>query len=228
MRIFFSWGVGQDIVYKTSSTSLVLAQNQEIPGNLLDSYLFIRVKSTQVEVQNLKMASPFYNYTIATLTRGLNTLSILLKKAEEYAKENNIPVDELLNARLVEDMKPLSFQIATATNSASKALARVASIESPPQQELDTTYEDLYKRLDRTLAELEKVDPAKIASKEGQTFKAPIGPKVIDFTPESYSVRFLIPNFYFHVVTAYAILRAKGVPIGKMDYLSDYLSEFMA
>ncbi|KAJ5196065.1 hypothetical protein N7449_006544 [Penicillium cf. viridicatum] len=170
------------------------------------------------------MASPFYNYTIATLTRGLNTLSTLLKKAEEYAKENNIPVEEILNARLVEDMKPLSFQIATATNAASKALARVASIETPPQQELDTTYEDLYKRLDRTLAELEKVDPAKIASKEGQTFKAPIGPNVLDFTPEDYSVRFLIPNFYFHVVTAYAILRAKGVQIGKVDYLSEFMA----
>ncbi|OQD95886.1 hypothetical protein PENSOL_c018G02733 [Penicillium solitum] len=148
------------------------------------------------------MASPFYNYTIATLTRGLNTLSTLLKKAEEYAKEKNIPLDELLNARLVEDMKPLSFQI----------------------DEPDKTYEDLYKRLDRTLAELEKVDPAKIAIKEGQVFKAPIGMNVFDFTLEDYSVQFVIPNFYFHVVTAYEILRVKGVQIGKLDYLSEFMA----
>ncbi|CAG8892636.1 unnamed protein product [Penicillium egyptiacum] len=168
------------------------------------------------------MASPFYNYAIATFTRGLNTLSTLLKKAEEYAKENNIPLDELLNARLVEDMKPLSFQVVTATNTVSKTLARAAFVEPQPQQEPDKTYEDLYKRLDRTLAELEKVDPAKISSKEGQIFKAPLGNEVIDYTVESYAVRFALPNFYFHVVTAYDILRAKGVHLGKMDYLSDF------
>ncbi|CAI7643942.1 unnamed protein product [Penicillium glandicola] len=154
------------------------------------------------------MASPFYNYTIATFTRGLNTLSTILKKAEEYAKEKGIPLDELLNARLLEDMKPLSFQIVTATNTVSKALARAAFVEPPPQQEPDTTYEDLYKRLDRTLAELEKIDPARIATKEGKTFKAPIGMNEFNYTLEDYSVRFAIPNFYFHVVTAYEILRS--------------------
>ncbi|KAJ5383824.1 hypothetical protein N7517_001735 [Penicillium concentricum] len=168
------------------------------------------------------MASPFYNYTIATFTRGLNTLSTLLKKAEEYAKENNIPLDDLLNARLVEDMKPLSFQVVTATNTVFKTLSRAAFVDPPPQQEPDKTYEDLYKRLDRTLAELEKVDPAQIAVKEGQTFKAPIGKNEFDYTIEDYSVRFAIPNFYFHVVTVYEILRVKGVQIGKMDYLSEF------
>ncbi|KAJ5959589.1 uncharacterized protein N7479_006739 [Penicillium vulpinum] len=169
------------------------------------------------------MSSPFYNYTIATFTRGLKTLSTILKKAEEYAKENNIPLDDLLNARLVEDMKPLSFQIVTATNTISKALARAASVELPPQPQLDETYEDLYKRIDRTLAELGKVDAAKIASREGERFKAPIGPVEFDFTLEDYSVRFAIPNFYFHLVTAYEILRVKGVQIGKMDYLSEFV-----
>ncbi|KGO76173.1 protein of unknown function DUF1993 [Penicillium italicum] len=168
------------------------------------------------------MASPFCNYTIATFTRGLNTLSFLLKKAEQYAEEKNTPLDELLNARLVEDMKPLSFQVVTATNTVSKALARAASVEPPPQYEPDGTYEDLYKRLDRTLAELEKADRARIALKEGQAFKAPIGIKVFDFTLEDYSVRFAIPNFYFHIVTAYEILRVKGVQIGKLDYLSEF------
>ncbi|CAP80627.1 hypothetical protein E8E15_003423 [Penicillium rubens] len=170
------------------------------------------------------MASPFYNYTVATFTRGLNTLSTLLKKAEEYAKENNIALDELLNARLVEDMKPVSFQILAATNTVSKALARAASVEPSTQQEVDKTYEELYKRIESTLAELEKADPAQIASKEGQTFKAPLGDAVFDFTLEDYSVRFAIPNFYFHVVTTYGILRAKGVQIGKLDYLSDFVA----
>ncbi|KAJ5835672.1 hypothetical protein N7447_001698 [Penicillium robsamsonii] len=170
------------------------------------------------------MASPFYNYTIATFTRGLKTIAAILKKAEEFAKENNIPLDDLLNARLVEDMKPLSFQVVTATSIVSKTIARAAFVDPLPQEEPDETYEDLYKRLDRALAEVEKVDPAKTALKEGQTFKAPVGKKEFDFTIEDYSVRFAIPNFYFHVVTVYEILRVKGVQIGKVDYLSEFMA----
>ncbi|KAJ9490260.1 hypothetical protein VN97_g2986 [Penicillium thymicola] len=94
-------------------------------------------------------------------------------------------------------MKPLSVQIVTATNIVSKALVRATVVEPPPQQEPDKSYEDLYKRLDRTLAGFGKVDPAKITTKEGQSFKAPIGTNVFYFTLEDYSARFLIPNFYF-------------------------------
>ncbi|KAJ5164256.1 uncharacterized protein N7500_006086 [Penicillium coprophilum] len=168
------------------------------------------------------MASPFCSYTIPTFTRGIKTLSALLKKAEEHAKENNIPLDEVLNARLVEDMKPLSFQIVSVTNTIHKTLARASFVEPPPHEEPDKTYEDLYKRLDRTLAELETVDLANIASKEGQKFKVPLGNHEFDWTSEEFSVRLAIPNFYFHVVTAYGILRARGVQIGKMDYLSEF------
>jgi hypothetical protein len=170
------------------------------------------------------MASPFYNYTVATFTKGLKTLTHILKEAEAHAKENNIPLDELLNARLAEDMKPLSFQIFIATNNVTKTLARATFVELPPQQEPAKTYEDLYKQIDGTLAELEKVDPVEIASKEGQVFKAPIGPHVYDYTMEDYAVRFSLPNFYFHVVTAYGILRAKGVKLGKQDYLTEYVA----
>ncbi|KAJ5940174.1 hypothetical protein N7516_000342 [Penicillium verrucosum] len=112
-------------------------------------------------------------------------------------------------------MKPPSVQIVTATKIVSKALARATVVEPPPQQEPDKTYGDFSKRLDRTLAGFEKVDPAKIAIKEGQSFKAPIGRNVFDFTLEDYSARFLIPNFYFQVVTTYETLRAKGVQIGR-------------
>lgn len=112
-------------------------------------------------------------------------------------------------------MKPLSAQVVTATNIVSNALARAAVVEPPQQQEPDKTYEDIYKRLDRTLAGFEKADPAKIAIKEGKSFKAPIGRNVFDFTLEDYSAQFLIPNFYFQVVTTYETLMAKGVQIGR-------------
>ncbi|KAJ5543600.1 hypothetical protein N7535_006024 [Penicillium sp. DV-2018c] len=170
------------------------------------------------------MASPFYNYTVSTFTRGLNTLRAILKKAEEHAAEKNVSLDDFFNARLIDDMMPLSSQVAIATSTVSKALARATFVEPTPQQERDATYQDLYRRVDKALAELAKVDPATFAAKEGQTFKAPIGDNVFDYTMEDYSVRFAIPNFYFHVTTVYNIVRMKGVQIGKMDYLSGFIA----
>ena len=169
------------------------------------------------------MTSPFYSYTLITFTRGLNELIYLLKKGENHAKENNIPLDELLNARLAEDMQPLSFQIVTATNTVGKALARAAfTTEIPPQHPPDASYRELYIRLEKYLSDLQKVDPALISEKEGQVFIAPIGPHNFEYTLTDYSVRFSLPNFYFHAVTAYAILRSKGVQIGKLDWLNEF------
>lgn len=170
----------------------------------------------------MKMTSPFYNYTLTTFIRGLETLHYILRKGEEHAKENNITLDELLNARIVEDMQPLAFQIVTATNNVGKALGRAAFIDPPPQYPPDETYSELYTRLQRYLVQLKDVDPVDIASREGMSFTAPIGGETFQYTLEEYSVRFSIPNFYFHLVTAYVILRSKGVNIGKLDYLAQF------
>ncbi|KAG0158233.1 hypothetical protein PDIDSM_5746 [Penicillium digitatum] len=122
-------------------------------------------------------------------------------------------------------MKPLSFQVVvTATNIVSKALARAAFVETSTQQEPDGRHKDLCKRLDKTFAELDKVDLARIVIKEGQAFKALIGTIKFDFTLEDYSVRFAIPNLYFLVVTVDEILRVKGVQIGKLDYLEEFVA----
>ncbi|KAJ5744903.1 hypothetical protein N7533_009773 [Penicillium manginii] len=168
------------------------------------------------------MTSPFYNYTLATFIRGLNTLHYILKKGEDHAKEHNIDLDELHNARIAEDMQPLAFQVVTATNNVGKALARASFTDPPPQYSPDETYEGLYTRIERYIVELKAVDARMCASREGQTFTAPIGMDTFEYTLEEYSVRFSIPNFYFHLVTAYAILRSKGVEIGKLDYLNQF------
>ncbi|CAG8224486.1 unnamed protein product [Penicillium olsonii] len=168
------------------------------------------------------MASPFYNYTIATFIRGLDTLYYILKKAEEHAKENTISLNELLNARIAEDMQPLAFQVVTATNNVGKALARAFSVEPPPQYPPDETWEELYSRIERYIVELKAVDADMCASREGKTFAAPIGVETFQYTLEEYSVRFSIPNFYFHLVTTYATLRSKGLDLGKLDYLAQF------
>ncbi|KAL4899873.1 hypothetical protein BDW74DRAFT_106963 [Aspergillus multicolor] len=167
--------------------------------------------------------SSFHTYTITPLIRGLKSLKTTLKKAESHASANNIASSDYVSASLIADMKPLSFQVFIATNTAVKVLARATFVEPPQQQDTDKSFEDFYHRIDETIAELEKVDVETLKSYEGKTFKAPLGPMEVDFTPETYAVQYALPNFYFHLVTAYGILRAKGVPVGKLDYLKDFL-----
>ncbi|KAL4745354.1 hypothetical protein BDW72DRAFT_198729 [Aspergillus terricola var. indicus] len=172
--------------------------------------------------------SALHTYAVTPLIRGLKALTAILKKAEEHAKANNIPLEDLVNASLIADMKPLSFQVFIAANTAVKLVSRATFVEPPAQSDTDKTFDDFYKRIDEALAALEKVDPQALAANEGKTFKAPLGPKEYEFTPESYTNGYAVPNFFFHLVTAYDILRAKGVPVGKLDYLTDFLGGIVA
>ncbi|KAL4803368.1 hypothetical protein BDV18DRAFT_144646 [Aspergillus unguis] len=166
----------------------------------------------------------YHTYTIVPFIRGLKALTNTLKKAEEHAKSTNVPVDSYADATLISDMKGLAFQIFIATNIATKAVYRAQGAEPPAQEDTDKTFADFYKRIDETIAALEKADQAVLAANEGKKFKFPLGPKEFEMTPVQYSTTFATPNFFFHVVTAYDILRAKGVPLGKMDYLSEFLN----
>ncbi|KAL4778697.1 hypothetical protein BJX76DRAFT_362489 [Aspergillus varians] len=170
------------------------------------------------------MPASFHTYAITPFIQGLQSLKHVLKKAEEHAKANNIPLDDLVNARLIDDMNPLAFQVFVVANTSSKALSRATFVETPTQPQPDKTFDDFYKRIDEVLAEFEKADLAVIAANEGKTFKAELGPREFEATPETYVLAFAIPNFFFHVVAAYAILRAKGVPVGKMDYLGPFVA----
>ncbi|KAL4793731.1 hypothetical protein BDV19DRAFT_366133 [Aspergillus venezuelensis] len=167
--------------------------------------------------------SATHTYTISLFTSGLRSLKHTLQKAESHAKTTNVPVDSYATESLIADMKPLSFQVFIAANTAIKAAYRGTSREPPSQEDTDKTFEDFYKRIDETIAELESITPESVKEHEGKTFKALLRPKEFEFTGESYAVAFAVPNFFFHLVTAYDILRAKGVPVGKVDYLGEFM-----
>ncbi|KAL4957541.1 hypothetical protein BDW69DRAFT_156075 [Aspergillus filifer] len=169
------------------------------------------------------MSSATHTYTIALFTEGLRSLKHILQKAEEHAQTNNVPINDYVSSNLIADMKPLSFQVFITANTAVKAAYRCTSREPPAQEDTDKTFADFYKRIDEALAELESVKPETVQEHEGKSFKAPLGPREFEFTNESYAVAYAMPNFFFHLVTAYDILRARGVPLGKLDYLKDFL-----
>ncbi|RAL07133.1 DUF1993 domain-containing protein [Aspergillus homomorphus CBS 101889] len=170
------------------------------------------------------MTSSVYTIAIPTFIHGLETLSHILKKGEEYATQHSIPLDDLLHASLHESMKSLSFQVFVTEFNIRKTINRAQLVEPPTPQPEDQTYQELYIRIDKALADLKKITPSVFAGKEQTSFKAPIGDQEVEFTPESYVLNFGLPNVYFHIVTAYSILRAQGVPLGKLDYLQNFLA----
>jgi hypothetical protein len=126
----------------------------------------------------------------------------------------------LVEARLVEDMKPLVSQYQFASDSAKNAVARLLGIDPPVMPDTETTFSELRERCDKTIAFLESVDPAALADGEQRevTVKFPSG-MGYRWKGGDYLRRFALPNFYFHATMAYAILRAQGVSLGKPDYL---------
>jgi hypothetical protein len=126
----------------------------------------------------------------------------------------------LVEARLAADMKPLTAQYQFASDSAKNAIARLAGIDPPVMPDTETSFAELQQRCDKTIAFIEGIDPAALAGSEERevTIKFPSG-MGYRFTGADYLRRFALPNFYFHATTAYAILRAQGVSLGKPDYL---------
>jgi len=165
------------------------------------------------------MGITLYDVSVASFVKHLNILSHLLTKAAEFAKEKGINAADVPGWTLAEDMKPLSFQIQTAANTAKNTLGRMG-VDLPAVPDDEKTLEDLQKRLADTVALLAKVDRAAVEGKDDHPVSVPIGGgKVLDFTAKQAVLNMAVPNFYFHCAMAYAILRNKGVQVGKADWL---------
>jgi hypothetical protein len=151
---------------------------------------------------------------------GLNALSAILDKAEAYARAKKIDASVLLNARLYPDMFALVRQVQIATDQAKNASARLAGVEPPSYEDSETTMDQLKARLAKTLGYLKTLDPKAIDAAADREITFPLGPTSKGHMKGSdYLNHFVLPNFYFHVTAAYAILRHCGVDIGKRDFL---------
>jgi uncharacterized protein len=163
------------------------------------------------------MAS-LYDMSIVMFTRSLQNLDGILTKAESHAQSNGMSLDGLVEGRLAPDMFPLPFQICAACDTAKFVAVRVGGIANTPQDDNEKTFEELHKRIAATLEYLGNVKREDIDGKHADEVMF----RDHKFTGQSYCIYWAIPNFYFHVVTAYDILRSKGVQIGKTDYLGKY------
>ena len=165
------------------------------------------------------MTYSIYDASIVPMTRALTNLSKIIDKAVAQAKAEDKPLADLLGAQLAPDMKPFPFQVQSASDAAKGAAARLAGIEAPAMPDTETTFAELSARIAKTLAFLATVTPEMLKGAEDREIVLKFPNGEFKFTGKDYVAGFALPNFFFHVTTAYALLRHKGIAIGKMDFL---------
>jgi hypothetical protein len=157
---------------------------------------------------------------LPALEIGLGALSGVLDKAAAFAAAKKIDPSVLLNTRLAPDMFPLVRQVQIATDLAKNGAARLAGVEPPRYEDKETTIDELKARLTKTIAYIKTVDRKQIDGAADRQLTFPLGPNNKGHMKgDDYLNHFVLPNVYFHLTTAYAILRHCGVEIGKQDFL---------
>jgi hypothetical protein len=168
------------------------------------------------------MPISMYQASIPVFLRGFGTLSRLLAKGAEHAAQAGLDPARLTAARLSPDMLPLTGQVQRASDTAKLAAERLTGTPSPRLADEEATFDELQERIRRTVNYLESVGPESFEGSDTREVAFNAGSTQLRFTGSTYLLTFALPNFYFHLVTAYDILRHEGVSIGKRDYLGPY------
>ena len=156
---------------------------------------------------------------VPALVHSLTALSKILDKAEAFAEAKKMKPDVIPNLRMIADMLPFWRQIAIACDHAKGMSARLAGVDMPSFDDTESTLAELKARIAKTIAFIQTIPAAAYADADGKTIAVKAGPRELTFPAPQYYMGYAIPNFYFHMTTAYAILRSNGVEIGKTDFL---------
>lgn len=159
-----------------------------------------------------------YELTVPQMTRSLEALKGVLKKAQSHFADRKTDFAVVAQQRLTPDMFPLGKQIQIATDTAKGCVARLTGQKAPVFEDNESTYEQFVDRIDRTISYLKTARPEQFASWDQQTIRFPWYPGQ-HLQGRAFLIQHALPNFYFHCTTAYAILRQHGVLLGKADYL---------
>jgi hypothetical protein len=174
-----------------------------------------------VRFMEAAMTISMYEASAPRFVSMLRNLDAILAKAQVYAVSKKIDPAVLLAARLFPDMFPLVKQVQIATDHAKGAVARLAGVEVPKFEDTEHSFEELQARLARTISFVESFSAGQIDGSEERDIALKVGGHDLTFKGMPYLLGFAIPNFYFHLVTAYNILRHSGVEIGKRDYIGN-------
>lgn len=166
------------------------------------------------------MSLSMHAASVPVFVRMLGNLLTWLDKAEAHAQARKFDVNNFVGLRLAPDMLPFSRQIQIATDTAKGCVARLAGLEVPKWEDNEATFDDLRARVRKAIDYVQSIPPAQIDGSEQREIVLPMrSGDPLRFTGENYVRFWVLPNFFFHVTTAYALLRHGGVEIGKGDYL---------
>ena len=169
------------------------------------------------------MTSALYTHSVPVFKQMLTALKTILAQASEYAAAKSIEPDAFLQARLAPDMFPLLMQVQIAADFSRGISARLAGVEVPKFEGNEKSFADLDALLAQTLAFLESVKAAQFEGKESaEIVLRPGTPKEKKLSGQAYLANYGMPQFFFHVTTAYDLLRHNGLAIGKRDYMGAY------
>ena len=165
------------------------------------------------------MSITIHSASVPVLTRMLGNLVVWLDKAEAHAQAKKFDAQVYLSSRLAPDMLPFTKQIQIACDSAKFGVARLAGVDAPKFDDSESSLAELRERIHKTLEFVRSVPAARIDGTEDKDVVVPRRDGSITLKGEFYLKHFVLPNVFFHVTTAYALLRHNGVDLGKGDYL---------
>jgi hypothetical protein len=165
------------------------------------------------------MSFTIYDACVPPMIRTLGNLAKILDKATAQAKEKHIDPASLIEARLAPDMFAFARQIQIASDAAKGAAARLAGQEPPSFPDTETSFPELQARIQKTIDFLKSFKPAQLVGGEDRHITITTRTRTLEFSGRDFLTTFALPNFYFHVTTAYGLLRHNGIEIGKLDYL---------
>jgi hypothetical protein len=164
------------------------------------------------------MDNLFYQATIPVLIQGLKQMKHLVDIASTWCQEKNVPDQVMLSTRLSPDMFEWVRQIQIACDFAKGAAARLAGQEPPKFEDNEQTFAQVQERIQKTLSFIESIPASQYEEAEDRTIELTFGNNHFSYSGLIYWTRVVLPNFYFHFTTCYNVLRANGVPVGKVDF----------
>jgi len=167
------------------------------------------------------MTLSMYQASVPRFINTLGNLSAILDKAQSHVDTRKLDETALTGFRLYPDMLPMARQVMIVTDTAKGLAARLAGVEIPVYEDTEKTLAELKARIAKTIAYLQTFQPAQIDGTEDKEIVIKRGDKETRYSGQQFLLGHAVPNFYFHVTTAYAILRHNGVEIGKRDYLGN-------
>ena len=165
------------------------------------------------------MSMTMHDQLVGVFSEMLANLDKVLTKAETDCETRKIDPEVYLHGRLAPDMLPLVRQVQIMSDQAKNGASRLAGLEPPKWADDEKTFADLHARVHKTIAHLKAFQPGQFDGAETRAIELKFPNATVNFVGEDYFLKFVVPNFYFHYTTAYAILRHNGVQIGKRDFL---------